>query len=1185
MKKIILILFSFSLLFLVGCLPTMSNISLSFGSSNLELEEGKTYQLLPMVVGVTDYQISYSEYDDTIITVSATGEVVALKEGITSIKATLVGHNISANVVVIVNPSSGTGDGGDGNDGNGENVEKDYSIVVQGGLKEYQIGEVVQLQFKENNEDYDGLVTWISTNPSVATVTNTGLVVAVGAGSASITAVAIYGNKMVTVNIIVAANDDPGTDPGDDPGDDTPGITPIITALTISGDFILDVGEISQLTVTPDVNLDFAVTWSSEDTEVATVDQTGKVTGVAAGIVNIVATLKADPTIYAKCTIVVRDTSSSDTSVTGITLSGTTEVLAGSKIKLTHEFTPSDATGAVLYSSENQTIATVDQNGWVTGVAGGNVKITVTLVSNPDIFDSVSVKVIGMPSSISITGNKTITVGATTQLTATVNPSTASQAVSWTSSNTGVATVSATGLVTAKAAGTTTITVTSIAAFQVTATYMITVVNAPTITISDATASIIKGETKTLTATVLNLTNTAVNWTSNNVAVATVDSSGKVTAVATGTATITATAAGNTSLTAVCVVTVVNAPAITISDATASIIKGQTKTLTATVSNLTNTAVTWTSSNTSVATVSSSGVVTAVAAGSATITATSVANTALKATCAVTVTNPAPTITITLAIGKNALVVDEQTKITPTITGTTNYAVTYSTSSTAVALVSSSGVVTAKGIGSATITVSLVSDPTIKATVNITVAANTYPAPGTKTGPLDLKLLIGSSPSIILGQSIELTITGATSRYNYNWSSSNTTVATVGDYGKVDGKSVGYATITAVLKTDSSQRGTYAIKVYEDYSAEISILYSGGSVISVGSTTQLSISSTTGDTNVTWTSSDTGIATISSTGLVTGVGSGTAVITANLISNPTIQATAYIIVGSGNVVHHTAVFNWLEQYLVSRTLSRNVLTYGNTTKTEETRGSVSYFWPGTHSVNTEFYGRYHQAMSSVWYVVIHHTGNNNVGAGARNTASYCSTADVSIHYCVDANSVYSVVKESSVAWHAGDGTRAAGSTYYNTTYGVTCITGGNMNGIGIEMCQHEDNDLYMTWHRTAKLTADILMRYSLATDRVKQHNHFMGKNCPQELRESGLYTPVFAKMVKAEYQYRKLYSGYTISFSSGNPGVINNYGHVVARPSVDTVVSYTVTISKSGITESKTYTVTVPLYLFIHLTI
>ena len=91
-KKIVLILFSFSLLFLVGCLPiAMENVSLTFDSSNIELEEGKTYQLLPRVAGLSNFQISYSDYDEAILTVSTTGEVVALKEGVTSIKATLVG--------------------------------------------------------------------------------------------------------------------------------------------------------------------------------------------------------------------------------------------------------------------------------------------------------------------------------------------------------------------------------------------------------------------------------------------------------------------------------------------------------------------------------------------------------------------------------------------------------------------------------------------------------------------------------------------------------------------------------------------------------------------------------------------------------------------------------------------------------------------------------------------------------------------------------------------------------------------------------------------------------------------------------------------------------------------------------------------------------------------------------------
>ena len=452
-EKIMLILFSLSLLFLVGCLPIANEINLSFGETNLVLEEGKTYRLSPIVAGMDNYQIIYSEYDNTIISVNEAGDISALKEGVTTIKAKLVGYDITATVAVTVISSSSSGDG--------DNIEKDYSIVVDGGFRDYQKGETAQLELKENNENCSGDIMWFSSSPNIVTVTPNGSITAMGSGTASITA--IYGNQMVSVNITVAGNEDVGTDPEiDEPGSDTPGITPIITELIISGDFILDVNGTTQLTVRPDVNLDFEVIWLSENIGVATVDQTGKVTGVAAGTVNIVATLKANPSIYAKYTILVRDTSSSDTSVTGITISGTAEVLAGSRIKLSHTFTPSGATGDVLYTSENQAIATVDQNGWVIGIAGGTVKITVTLISNRNISDSMSVKVISLPESINITGNKTLMIGATSQLTAVVIPNAANQAVSWSSSNTAVATVSNSGLVTAKAAGTATITVTSV---------------------------------------------------------------------------------------------------------------------------------------------------------------------------------------------------------------------------------------------------------------------------------------------------------------------------------------------------------------------------------------------------------------------------------------------------------------------------------------------------------------------------------------------------------------------------------------------------------------------------------------------------------------------------------------------------------------------------------------------------
>ena len=166
------------------------------------------------------------------------------------------------------------------------------------------------------------------------------------------------------------------------------------------------------------------------------------------------------------------------------------------------------------------------------------------------------------------------------------------------------------------------------------------------VTLSQTELSLTEGGTAQLTATVLpeTATNRNVTWSSNAPGVATVNSSGKVTAVSAGTATITVTTADG-GKTATCEVTVTAATVpvtgVTLSQTQASLYYNRTPntlTLTATVApdNATNRAVTWASSNSTVATVDQNGVVTAVAPGTATITVTTVDG-GFTATCAVTV--------------------------------------------------------------------------------------------------------------------------------------------------------------------------------------------------------------------------------------------------------------------------------------------------------------------------------------------------------------------------------------------------------------------------------------------------------------------------------------------------------------------------------------------------------------------
>jgi len=164
-----------------------------------------------------------------------------------------------------------------------------------------------------------------------------------------------------------------------------------------------------------------------------------------------------------------------------------------------------------------------------------------------------------------------------------------------------------------------------------------TTVNVTSVTLSSTTLSMVKDETKTLTATVSpsNATNKTVSWSSSNTSVATV-SNGLVTAVAAGQATITATADGKS---ATCSVTVSNpevkVQSVSLSESSVEIIKGESLTITATVSpsDATNPDVTWSTSDANVATVKD-GVITAVGSGKTTITATA---DGVSSTCEVTV--------------------------------------------------------------------------------------------------------------------------------------------------------------------------------------------------------------------------------------------------------------------------------------------------------------------------------------------------------------------------------------------------------------------------------------------------------------------------------------------------------------------------------------------------------------------
>ena len=411
-------------------------------------------------------------------------------------------------------------------------------------------------------------------------------------------------------------------------------------------------------TVTPADASNKMVNWSSSNSSVATVDNSGRVTGVKAGSATVTVTT-SDGGKTATCSVTVE---ANIINVTGVTLDKATAALTpGAEVTLAATVAPADATDkTVSWTSSDASVATVS-NGKVKAVGAGKATITVKTVDGSKTATcevTVTVPVEGV--TLSETEAEVPEEGELT-LTATVTPDNASdKAVTWASSDAAVATVSE-GKVTGVKAGEAVITVTTADGGK-TAECKITVtpkaIPVESVSVDEETLTIIEGGFASITATITpaEATNKTVSYKSSDATVATVDAEGKVTGVKAGKATITVTTEDG-GKTATCAVTVtskeVKVTGVSLNKTTLTIAAGSSETLTATLepTNATNQNVTWKSSNTSVAIVSTTGEVIAKAKGTTTITVTT-QDGSKTAKCTVTVTQPVTKIEILNPSGK-----------------------------------------------------------------------------------------------------------------------------------------------------------------------------------------------------------------------------------------------------------------------------------------------------------------------------------------------------------------------------------------------------------------------------------------------------------------------------------------------------------------------------------------------------
>ena len=259
------------------------------------------------------------------------------------------------------------------------------------------------------------------------------------------------------------------------------------------------------------------IEWTSSDESVATVDETGTVTAVAAGEADVTASVK-DADIAASTHIKVVVTPTGVVAPESIDL-----VTNGESTKdLDAKLVPADATDVKLaYESSDESIATVDETGKVTAVANGECTITTYVVA--DAKDAEASELSAVVVEVADSEEADDSVATMPEDLAAMD--------------------SAFGVVPEDLKTETKVTVTT---------------NVEGITLDKTEGVLTVGNTVTVTATVTpdTATNASVTWTSSDEAIATVDSEGKITAVAPGTATITAVSDSNPDASAVYAVTV-----------------------------------------------------------------------------------------------------------------------------------------------------------------------------------------------------------------------------------------------------------------------------------------------------------------------------------------------------------------------------------------------------------------------------------------------------------------------------------------------------------------------------------------------------------------------------------------------------------------------------------------------------
>jgi uncharacterized protein YjdB len=501
------------------------SVQITPASSTTYVGDRQRFRATVQVDSTQATTVTWSSADPSILTVAEDGEVTALAVGTTRIRAISTADpraRDSATVRVLaarqvsVTPATVQL-------ATGETRMLDAQVAIEAGM----------------SRD----VTWRSDDPSVVMVATNGWITGVSQGSTTVTAISVadttrQGSALITVVPVVR---DVNVSPA--------------AATMYLGDTRQFVASISA-----DPGVSPVVLWRSSNPAVASVNNSGIVTALAAGSTIVTVLSQADTTQRASALVTVRYAPIVTITPTSVTLDpGQTRQFAA--------VVQADVgvSTAVTWQSSNPSIATVSGTGLVTAVASGATVIVATSVADTSRSAAAIVQVSSVVRSIAVTpASVSLSLNQQQQLVAAVTADPGlSTAVTWQTSDAAVASVSAAGVVTAIGFGSAQ--VTAVAVADTTRRASATISVAPqvlSVSVSPASASLQIGQSVQLTPSVAAQggLSTAVTYRSSNPSVASVNFAGNVTAMGNGSATVTVVSVADTTRRASAAITVSNSP-------------------------------------------------------------------------------------------------------------------------------------------------------------------------------------------------------------------------------------------------------------------------------------------------------------------------------------------------------------------------------------------------------------------------------------------------------------------------------------------------------------------------------------------------------------------------------------------------------------------------------------------------